>query len=392
MRRTSALLTALALALAGAAGTGAPARAETGIGCGARISTDTVLDADLLDCPGTGLVIDADNITLDLNGHTVDGDAAEVADCAAGPGRCDVGIANTAGHAGVRITGGSITDFSLGVSLVGAAENSLSRLTVSRNLLAGVELDEVTGGRVEHSAITRNAQAPAGVGGITLVSSTDVVIEGNDIDQNGKLGIRAATSSVRHSIAGNRVTDNAESGILLNGDENTVTRNVFLRNGGGIAFGGNRNRVVGNVVADVPWCGYPGCGSAIQLVTGRDNRISANLVHGAPAGIDLESFEGSLEGTVVSGNTVDKARGTGIAVDVSHGDGTLENTLLEHNVVTRGADDGFSIENASTTLTGNVALGNAGLGIEAVTGVTDGGDNYAAANGDSRQCTEVDCG
>src|SRR4051794_4297320 len=392
MRRAHALLTALALTVAGVAGTAAPAQAETGLACGARISTDTVLDADLLDCPGNGLVIDADNITVDLNGHTVDGDAAEVAECAAGPGRCDVGIANIAGHAGVRITGGSITDFSLGVAVMGAAENSLSRLTVSRSLVAGVELDEVTGSRVEHSTITRNALAPAGIGGINLVGSTDVAIEGNDIDQNGKLGIRAATASVRHSILGNRVTDNAEPGILLNGEENTVARNVFLRNGGGITFEGNRNRVLGNVVADVPWCGYPGCGSAIQLVAGRDNRVSGNLVHGAPAGIDLESFEGSLAGTVVSGNTVDKTRGTGIAVDVSHGDGTLVDTLLEHNVVTRGADNGLSIENASTTLTGNVALGNAGLGIAAVTGVTDGGGNYAAANGDSRQCTEVDCG
>jgi hypothetical protein len=38
------------------------------------ITTDTTLDSDLLDCPGHGIVIGAPGITLDLNGHTVDGD------------------------------------------------------------------------------------------------------------------------------------------------------------------------------------------------------------------------------------------------------------------------------------------------------------------------------
>ncbi len=41
--------------------------------CGATITADTTLHHDLLDCPGNGIVIGADHITLDLNGHTVDG-------------------------------------------------------------------------------------------------------------------------------------------------------------------------------------------------------------------------------------------------------------------------------------------------------------------------------
>ena len=36
--------------------------------CGDVITQDTTLDSDLIDCPGDGLVIVADNITLDLNG------------------------------------------------------------------------------------------------------------------------------------------------------------------------------------------------------------------------------------------------------------------------------------------------------------------------------------
>jgi hypothetical protein len=45
----------------------------------------------------------------------------------------------------------------------------------------------------------------------------------------------------------------------------------------------------------------------------------------------------------------------------------------------------------SATLVGNIAVHNGDLGIEAVVGVTDGGGNHAAANGDPRQCTHVAC-
>ena len=41
--------------------------------CGDVITQDTTLDSDLIDCPGDGLVIGADGVTLDLGGHTVDG-------------------------------------------------------------------------------------------------------------------------------------------------------------------------------------------------------------------------------------------------------------------------------------------------------------------------------
>jgi len=39
-----------------------------------HITTDTKLANDLTACPGDGIVIGADNITLDLNGHMIDGD------------------------------------------------------------------------------------------------------------------------------------------------------------------------------------------------------------------------------------------------------------------------------------------------------------------------------
>src|SRR5919199_2898815 len=88
------------------------------VSCGATITTDTELVDDVTDCPDEGIVIGADNVTLDLNGHTVSGDGAPVASCPDGA-FCDVGIDNTAGHTGVMIRNGAITGFDVGLFAIG---------------------------------------------------------------------------------------------------------------------------------------------------------------------------------------------------------------------------------------------------------------------------------
>ena len=74
MRRAVLVITAgLALALLPAG----VARANH-VACGDTITADTTLDSDLTNCPGDGLVIGAGSITLDLNGHTIDGDGGDI--------------------------------------------------------------------------------------------------------------------------------------------------------------------------------------------------------------------------------------------------------------------------------------------------------------------------
>ena len=45
------------------------------VSCGDSISVDTTLDSDLT-CSGTALTISVDNITLDLDGHTITGSSS----------------------------------------------------------------------------------------------------------------------------------------------------------------------------------------------------------------------------------------------------------------------------------------------------------------------------
>jgi hypothetical protein len=96
---TALLAAAILLALAPASALAAH------VGCGDTITTDTKLDSDLIDCPGNGIVIGADNITLDLNGHTIDGTSSS-----------GDGVANVA-HLGATIKGGTIQGFGVGVRL-----------------------------------------------------------------------------------------------------------------------------------------------------------------------------------------------------------------------------------------------------------------------------------
>ena len=53
--------------------------------------------------------------------------------------------------------------------------------------------------------------------------------------------------------------------------------------------------------------------------------------------------------------------------------------------------DGINVLKAPSTLTGNRALHNGRWGIEAVSGLTDGGGNHAAGNGEPAQCLGVAC-
>jgi parallel beta-helix repeat protein len=392
MRSFRFVLTGLAMLGGGLVGFSAPAAAQPAghnVRCGDTLTANTTLHRDLVNCPGSGLVIGADNLTLDLNGHTLDADAA-AGDCSQG-NTCDLGVDNTAGFDGITIKGGRITDFSFGVVVVGAPDNVLSRLSVSRQRLAGVMFIESTGGRVERNSITRNGLT-TDFAGMNVFGSTGLVIEGNDISQSGDIGLFLVDESSRNTIRHNRFADNPESGILIGGDDNIVDGNIFLRDGGGLGLGGNRNRVTSNVVLDIPAaCGEEGCGPGLQVEEGSSNVISGNVVRRVPTGIAVEAFGPSTAGTIVSDNVVDSAYGDGISVDVIHPGGAATNTQVERNVVTRAGDDGIEVGGASATLTGNLVLDNGDLGIEAVAGVTDGGGNTAAGNGNPLQCTNVRC-
>jgi hypothetical protein len=65
---------------------------------------------------------------------------------------------------------------------------------------------------------------------------------------------------------------------------------------------------------------------------------------------------------------------------------------IEANQGHRAGDDGIDVRRVSTLVRTNTADRNADLGISAVAGVSDGGGNHAAGNGNPLQCIGVICG
>jgi large repetitive protein len=65
--------------------------------------------------------------------------------------------------------------------------------------------------------------------------------------------------------------------------------------------------------------------------------------------------------------------------------------VLERNTANRSGHDGIQVDAAGTTVTRNTANFNHYLGIEALSGVIDGGGNSAIGNGNPLQCTNVVC-
>jgi parallel beta-helix repeat protein len=302
------------------------------LSCGDTITTDTMLDSDLIDCPNNGLIIGADDITLDLNGYTIDGDNALVDPCPENE-FCDVGIAND-GHNGISITGGTITEFDFGVFLFQARRNDLSDLSTTDHVSGGIILVEAASNRIRRSATSRNAGPDSGVG-ITLFESHNNLIAHNRSFDNAELGIHLIQSD--HNYVGrNLIRGNPEDGIILEGDGNLIVGNRVFRNSITITlFTGPDAEAVGNVVR-------------------------RNLVRRAPRG--------------------------GIAIDAA-----IERTVIKRNHVFGAGGHGILVGNPTTKVTRNEARYNHRLGIKAVEGVIDGGGNRAGGNGDPRQCVNIVC-
>lgn len=379
------LLVALVLLLAGCfLAFGAERAHANHVSCGDTITADTTLDSDLVNCPNHGIAIGADGITLDLNGHLVDGDGTPAAGCDNQKEPCDFGLFND-GHDGVTVMNGSVREFAAGV-LLGTAtgrarDNRVLGVSATRNQFIGLGIFSQVRSLVRNSSGNRSLDRD-GVG-LALADSRHVRIVNNSFRHNPHNGINTGENSRRNLIRGNVFSRNADEGILMEGGARfRLTSNRFVRNGGGITLGPSsrtvvaHNRIVGG-------------SDGIRVEKGHDNLVAANLVVGTGhVGITLGIHDPFIGGAnnVVRANVIRRSRVDGIVVVQKD-----RHSVLIGNLVTRSADDGFDVDSPTTTLTANRARRNADLGIEAVFGVIDGGGNLASGNGDPLQCLNVTC-
>ena len=354
--------------------------------CGDVITEDTTLDADLVDCPGEGIVIGASEITLDLGGHTVKGNAT------------GYGIANGY-YERVTVRDGTVRDFDVGVGIGPVTDTALLRLRIRDSRGPGIWLSETHGGLIEANVVTgsesgilvlaegivmrNNVFSGNGGHGIRAFDAGDNRIERNIVSRNGGDGIHGFGMGST-PMDSNLIVGNGGAGISIDdgSTDNRITGNRIWNNeGAGVSMyaGAHQNRVDGNSVLRNRAGGiFLSYGSGNEIT---DNRVSGN---GGPAGI-LLGGEGNSD-NLVEANRVSRSVGDGIYLAPD----TSDNIVRLYFVLGAG-DDGVDSDSASTTITRNIGVRNGDLGIEAVAGVTDGGSNRAFGNGNPLQCLNVVC-
>jgi len=339
--------------------TGASAHIRATVTCGETVTASVVLTTDLANCPGTGLVVRADGITIDLGGHTVSGTNAPKSE----------GIADD-GHGGVKILNGTITSFRVhGVALRHAAGASISRLTVraigtgrkNAQGAAGILLDHSPGSTVSISAVS------SAWDGLVLIHSPMSKVIGSHFDGNGNNGLEASCGSDTLSVSASQAAGNRGSGMVVE-----ALRGADLL--GNTLTGNGRD---GALLFDV-----------------RDTAIRGSRATGNKDGIELY---GGRKGSRHNQISEDKAAYNAHAGIWVHGDNRrsgadsngLSGNFANHNGLGGGILVGGSA--ARNDLFANTANANRGRGITAVAGTIDGGSNRASENRGSPQCLGVKC-
>jgi parallel beta-helix repeat protein len=297
---------------------GAPGSAlATHVTCGDTITQDTKLDSDLLGCTGDGIVIGADNITLDLGGHVVGGD----------DDISDHGVQNFGGFDGVVVTNGEIRDFGVGARFSSSVASRFTGLTVTSN----------TG-----SAIVLESGSPSGS------------IVRNSITNNN-FGVILTGSSSMNEVSGNSIDNNAASGLLIatNSDQNQVTRNSFFSNDEGIHVEDNSGSTAadGNVLRGNSASNHVTVGLNIGNGAVGTDVIRNDATGNAFDGVFVQS--GAIN-TVLLGNNSSNNNQDGIQVESSA-------TTLTRNVANFNTGWGIIAVAGVTDGGGNRAKGN-GLG------------------------------
>ncbi len=207
--------------------------------CEQVVTTSGFLTHDLGPCPGSGIVVGASGITIDLRGFTVRGDRS----------LSHWGIDDTGGYDGVTVENGVLRNFSGGVLAANGTDNvSVSEVVASGNVEAGIEI-------LGDSASVTSSTASGNAGDFGIEISGDL-------------------ASVTSSTASGNVGD----GIVAGGASASVTSSTASGNGGdGITWGGasalvKSSTASGNAVHGIFVIGDS---ASVKLST-----ASGNAVHG----------------------------------------------------------------------------------------------------------------
>ncbi len=343
-----------------------PAAMRAGrISCGQVITRSTTLTADVGPCPANGIIIGADNIMLNLNGHTISGTPGSGDGNAAGvrlPNRSGATVTGLPGRSGKK---GTVTGFDAGVFINRGSGNTIENLTIRDNISPGGDALLGDGIVLFHSANNRlinNLVAHNGPFdgiGVLGLDSNDNLIQSNTVEDT------PATETEFDFVA-----DGSGVGILMNNflDElgsprrgesirnNDVIDNMVRRNdNSGISNITNVGaRIVGNTVQDNGRAGE-------RCFEGRGGERTCTPVADPSNGIGFTAGElaSRVTSALIQGNTVTGNTGNGIYIQ------TEENRIVGNTAVNNGGSGGgFNVRVDLHDATTTEVLCEPGSGVE----------------------------
>lgn len=402
-----------------------PAAGDT-VACGTEITQDTTLSSDVGPCPGEGIIIDGDDVTLDLGGHTVIGDPHARPDQEmVGDTRDRAGILLRQ-VSGVTVTNGNVTGFDAGVAIMGGSDNTVRKITAEDN----VNYRILTGADASPDEVDQEEGPFCWFGdGITVFNSRDNVVEYNTLAGNGPFsGISLVGDSDDNAVSRNDVRDQDLFNQTPEGDgticgglgapqqpmtTGRASQDVGIRIEGP---GADRNAVEQNRIrrsglAGVFIHGYQmGVGSNNGDNVIRKNNISETGLRTHDSGADgTESYRSSgitlhhagtavvhvAHDNLIEGNTSSRNFGAGIEVTgPTPGSGRVgeHGNTIRDNVVNHNGLDGIHLSEGTveTVVTGNRGHANA-RDADRVAEISDG-DRYSNWDGVDGGDYNPDCG
>jgi copper-binding protein NosD len=211
---------------AGRAAPSAPLR-PAALPCGATVTTSTTLANDLTNCPGRGLTIAAANVTVNLNGHTIDGQGSYYGVYVSSPSD--------------TVENGTIHNFSIGVQVLGDGSKALNlRITnvedgldvadnhhvVSGNTIFDTAGFGINGGGANNQYLNNTVQGAA-VQGIRL-GGANATLTGNKVLSSGTEGIQVDGDGAK--LTGNVTNGNGSDGLVVTSPRATLSKNIAFFN------------------------------------------------------------------------------------------------------------------------------------------------------------------
>ena len=344
LRRSIGIGAALTLLAVGAPLVGTASAAH--VACGTTITANTTLHSNIGPCSGDGIIIGANNITLNLNGHEIFGTPGD------GGGN----------QAGIRVP------FKSGVSIVGKSQRGQSAGTV-RGFDAGVFVNGGSANTVRNLVVRDNIgplDSNSLLGdGIVVFKSPDNQIVDNVVRNNGRfdgigvLGLGANNNTIRGNIVeGNVGISEAESppvgpGFIphyINAPGHGIIVNHFLDQPvetNGVIYG---NKVMDNIIRRNNAAG-------ISNVSNHDGVIAGNIVEDNALQLyrDLDRW---------FGNFLPPGDGIGLTAGLGEPFNAPQNVLVRDNITNHNGLGGIFTQGVGNRIVNNQAFHNGAIGID----------------------------